>query len=239
MKKIFAVSVMCLMFAPSAFSAVPWWEQPTVCKLDPTDCYSTMGAGYDGEAWDSETGCWGMKYICPEALKTPGSYQPVLMGRQEIANGGKINIDYDTNILNGDCFGVRKTTDNGAMASVNGEYVRVWCNGVLDNPDPDNYLPNGELPENGREPTCSELARNGFMATQAGKCFGKYYDPMKYTIECGDPNSIFATNILELNGADPSYTYANAPTTADDADDIFDRMQEKSASQRKIYFQDD
>ena len=234
MKKIFAVSVMCLMFAPSAFSAVPWWEQPTICKLDPTDCYSTMGAGYDGEAWDSETGCWGMKYICPEALKTPGSYQPVLMGRQEIASGNKINIDYDTNILNGDCFGVRKTTDNGAMASVNSEYVRVWCNGILDNPD--EYLPNGEITY-GAQPTCNELAEYGYVATIDNKCYGKYYDMSKYYIECNG-NDILPSRIIITNNAD--YTMAsNAPADESAADKLFDKMQSVSESQREIYFTQD
>lgn len=235
MKKTFAISMICLICAPGAFAAsLPWWEQPTVCKLDPTDCYATMGAGYDSELWDSGTGCWGMKMICPEALTTD-EYQPVPMGRDEIAKGTNINKDFDTDILNGDCFGVRKTTENGAMASVNGEYVRVWCNGILDNAD--EYLENGEITY-GTQPTCAELAEYGYVATVNDKCYGKYYDSSKYYIQC-DGSNILPSKIIVVNGADYSTSSSNAPADASAANKIFDSMQDISESQRKIYFTND
>ena len=232
MKKTLAFSIYCLIFSPAAFAAtLPWWEQPTVCKLDPTDCYASMGAGYDSELWDQSTGCWGMKMICPEAL-TNGEYVPVAMGREDISKGTNINKDFDTNVLNGDCFGVRKTKENGTMASVNGEYVRVWCNGILNNPD--DFLENGEITYSA-QPTCTELAENGYVAAENGKCYGKYYDLAKYYIECNG-SSVTPSRIIILNGADYMSGSGNVPSDASAASKIFDAMESVSKSQRAIYF---
>ena len=91
MRNKLAISVLCLGFATTAFAAnIPWWERPTVCKLDPTKCYNVMGTGYDSGLWDSDFGCWGMKIICPEAL-TAGEDYPTPMGRNEISKGTKIS----------------------------------------------------------------------------------------------------------------------------------------------------
>lgn len=232
MKKTFTISLLCVLTGLNAsFAAIPWWEQPTVCRLDPTDCYATMGAGYDSELWDNDTGCWGMKLICPEAL-TNGEYVPVAMTRNDIAKGTNISKDFDVNILNGDCFGVRKTTGDGAMASVNGEYVRVWCNGILDNAD--EYLENGEITY-GAQPTCKKLAEYGYVATVNNKCYGKYYDMAKYYIECNDKD-LLPVRIIVLNGADYTNSSTNAPADASAASKIFDSMESISESQRKIYF---
>lgn len=235
MKRTLAISVFCLFTSAAAFGAsIPWWEQPTVCKLDPTDCYPTMGAGYDSELWDNDTGCWGMKMICPEALTTSED-MPIAMSRNDISKGTNINKDFDTSILNGDCFGVRKTSDNGAMASVNGEYVRVWCNGILDNVD--EYLENGEITY-GAQPTCEDLAKYGYVATVSNKCYGKYYDMAKYYIECNGKD-ILPSRIIVLNGADYSNTSDNTPSDASAASKLFDSMESISESQRKIYFKND
>ena len=231
MKKTFAFSIYCLMFSPVAFAATPWWQQPTVCRLDPTDCYSKMGAGYDAELWDSTSQCWGMKLICPDALVAE-EYQPVAIGRTEIASGNKIKEDFDPDILNGDCFGVRKTTSNGTMASVNGEYVRVWCNGILDNAD--EYLPNGEITY-GAQPTCSDLAEYGYIAVENNRCYGKYYDMAKYYIECNG-DDIMPSRLIVLNGADYTMSSGNAPADKDAANDIFDKMESVSETQREKYF---
>ena len=232
MKNTLAFSIFCITFTSGAFAApLEWWQQETVCKLDPTECYSTMGVGYDRELWDSSTGCWGMKMICPEALTT-GEYLPVAVSRKDIETGVNINKDFDTSILNGDCFGVRKTSGNGAMASVNGQYVRVWCNGILDNVD--EYLENGEITY-GAQPTCTELAEYGYVATANGKCYGKYYDQSQYYIECNG-NDTVPSRIIVLNGADYTASSSNAPTDSSAASKIFDSMQSISESQRKIYF---
>ena len=237
MKKIFAISVICMMTASTSIAAsLNWWEQSTVCKLDPTKCYATMGAGFDRELWDNKTGCWGMKMICPDAL-TSGADIPVAVSRADIEDGKNISPDFDTDILNGDCFGVRKTSNNGAMASVNGEYVRVWCNGILDSDDVDAYLENGEITY-GNPPTCAELAKYGYIATVDNNCYGKYYDMAKYYIECNG-NDILPSRIIVLNGADYSTRPGNATVYESAADKMFDSMQSLSESQREIYFTND
>lgn len=235
MKKTLTFSALCsVIFGVAQAASIPWWEQPTVCKLDPTDCYPTMGIGYDRELWDSDTGCWGMKMICPEALVSSES-MPVAMSRNAISKGTNINKDFDTDVLNGDCFGVRKTNGNGAMASVNGEYVRVWCNGILD--DVDEYLENGEITY-GAQPTCEDLAKYGYVATVNDKCYGKYYDMSKYYIEC-EGTDIMPKRIIVLNGADYNTNLSSsAPADASAASKIFDSMESISESQRKIYFKD-
>ena len=234
MKKTLTISVLCLAFAPSVAMAVThWWEQPTVCKLDPTDCYTSMGIGYESEMWDSDANCWGMKLICPEALNPAGDY-PVTIGRNEIKSGTGINSDFDTNVLNGDCFGVRKTKDNGAMAMVNGEYTRVWCNGILDTPD--EYMQNGEITY-GAQPTCAQLAEYGYVAAVNNNCYGKYYDQSQYYIECNG-NDVMPSRLILLNGADYTMNVAGAPADESAADKLFDKMESTSESQRGIYCKD-
>ena len=99
----------------TAGAATPWWEQQTVCRLNPASCYTSMlGAGYDSGMWDANAGCWGMKLICGDALTNTNDTTPV--GKTEIARGTNISTDYDINILDGDCFGVRKTSIDGSMA---------------------------------------------------------------------------------------------------------------------------
>ncbi len=235
MKNAFTISICCFsLISAASAAAIPWWEQATVCKLDTTKCYPSMGTGYASELWDSVTGCWGMKYICPEALLSD-EYMPVPMGRKEISAGTNINKDFNTDILNGDCFGVRKTTNNGAMASINGEYIPVWCNGILN--DVDEYLENGEITY-GAQPTCQDLADYGYVATVNGQCYGKYYDPYNYYIEC-DGSSITPSRIIILNGADYMASSDSSPSDESAASKLFDSMQSISESQRKIYFTND
>ena len=213
MKKICLFSL--LLIASNAIAATPWWEQPTVCRLNPSGCYATMGTGYDSGMWDAGANCWGMKVICGDALKNTNQTTPV--GKTEIARGTNINPDYDINILNGDCFGVRRSSSDGTMASVDGSYVRVWCAGILQNSD--ETVDNGEITY-GTQPTCATLATDGYIAIQNGKCFGKYYDPSQYFIQCNGENP----SLIVLNGApmgDTSY-----PLTQSDADAIFNRMYE-------------
>lgn len=229
MKKIL-VSFISLNIASGAFAATPWWQQPTVCKLNPTDCYPSMGAGYDSELWDAGSNCWGMKFICPEAL-TAEEYQPVPMGKADIAKGTGIKQDFNTSLLNGDCFGVRKTTSDGAMASVDGKYVKVWCNGILDNPD--DFLENGEITY-GKQPTCSELAEYGYVGVINNNCYGKYYDSAEYFIEC-DGDDLLPSRIILLNGADYNAS-SDGPVDEKAANKIFDEMESVSESQRDKYF---
>ena len=232
MKKIFLLSALFITFGANA--ATPWWLQPTVCRLNPTNCYAAMGAGFDSEMWDASANCWGLKLICPDAL-TPPSAIPVAMGRNEIKKGTKINPDYDTDILSldGECFGRRKTNNGGAMVSVNGKYVNVYCPGILNNPD--EVLENGEIMHNA-QPTCATLAKNGYVAVENGDCYGKYYDSADYFIECG--TELLPKRLIVLNGADYNAPAYGTPATMDEARKKFDTMYTTSKSQHDKYFQD-
>ena len=231
MRKKFAISLTALTVSVTANASIPWWEQPTICRLDPTNCYSSMGTGYDKEIWDTNSECWGMKLICPEALKS-NEYQPVPMGKTEIAKGTEIKKDFNIDILNGDCFGVRKTTSNGTMASVDGKYVKVWCNGVLENPD--EFLDNGEITY-GIQPTCSDLAEYGYVGIVNNRCYGKYYDTSEYYIECNGTD-LLPNRIILLNGADYMIPTSSAPIDKSSAEKLFDQMESVSKSQREKYF---
>lgn len=214
MKKAFLFS-LCFISA-NAFAAIPWWEQPTICRLNPSTCYTAMGAGYETEMWDANANCWGVKLICGDALTNTN--RTTAVGKTEIAHGTNINPDYDTSILDGDCFGVRKTSTDGSMASVNGTMVRVWCNGIL--PHVDETIENGEITY-GTQPNCESLAPNGYVAIANGNCYGKYYDTSRYYIQC---NGEIPTLIV-LNGAEYDTSgRATYPLTQSDADAIFNRM---------------
>ena len=68
MMKTFLFSVVSLFLFGGANAATPWWEQPTICRLSPSNCYASMGAGYlfdtsDPDSWDITSKCWGKKYI--------------------------------------------------------------------------------------------------------------------------------------------------------------------------------
>lgn len=218
MKRFVLISLGIISMSASAVAATPWWEQPTVCRLNPANCYTSMGTGYDSGMWDADAKCWGIKWICSEALTT-NTDEPALVGRLDIANGTNINQDFDLNVLNGDCFGVRKTSSDGLKVSVNGHLVHVWCNNILDNVD--EIIENGEITY-GAEPSCTTLAAEGFVAMQNGKCYGKKYDQNRYYIHCQNNGSV---KLIVLNNA-PYETSATAsyPQTQRDADDIFNRM---------------
>lgn len=233
--KYSTASILCAMFCGISHAATtPWWLQPTVCRLDPTGCYSTMGAGFDSEMWDATSNCWGLKLICPDAL-LDGSRTAQPMGRAEIARDGgkKISTDFNTDLLgpDGDCFGRRKTSENGTVASVGGTLVKVWCPGILDNPD--ETLTNGEITY-GTQPTCSQLAENGYVGVENGRCYGKYFDSAQYYIECG--NTLEPTRLIVLNGADYTASMNGAPADATAAEQLFDKMYSVSQAQHAKYF---
>ena len=233
MKKLFILSTLSLFCASVASAATtPWWLQPTVCRLDPTDCYTAMGTGFEPEMWDATSGCWGLKLICPEALTTT-SRDAVPMGRAEIARGTGIKADFDTDLLSAtdECFGRRKTAEGGATASVDGKYVNVWCFGILNKSD--ETLDNGEIVY-GAQPTCASLALDGYVAVENGRCYGKYYDTSKYYIVCG--SKLLPNRLIVLNGADYNSPTNGAPTTQDAADKLFDKMYAVSQKQKEKYF---
>jgi hypothetical protein len=114
---------------------------------------------------------------------------------------------------------------------VNGKYVNVWCNGVLDKSDED--LENGEIVY-GTQPTCESLKKDGYIATENGKCFGKYYDTSKYHIEC--EGNLAPERIIILNGAEYSNIMHAGPKNETEAEKIFNKMQSVSKSQKAQYF---
>jgi hypothetical protein len=194
---------LSILLISGATAATPWWEQNDICHPNPSKCYTSMNIGYfyddnDVDSWDTVSQCWGKKYICAVALKNPTDSEPVALTRGQIADTTIVNSkDFDLTELNGDCFGVRKTTNGGTMAYVNGNQVRVWCNGILENPDDNAGLSNGDIPVDGIEPDCTQLSEMGFAAIQNGKCYGKQYNISKYRILC-DAND--KPSLVILNG---------------------------------------
>ena len=223
MKKVFLFSL--LFITTNAFAATPWWQQPTVCRLNPANCYTTMGTGYDSGMWDANANCWGMKLICGDALTNTNN--DTLVGRTEIAHGTNINSDYDVNVLNGGCFGVRRTSTDGTRVSVDGRMVRVWCNDVLElvNKPVVETIESGQVTYDNTQPSCGDLAAENYVAVANGKCFGKYYDSGRYYVQC---NGEIPTLIV-LNGASSSYETGNTsyPITQADADALFNQMYER------------
>lgn len=214
-----------------ANAATPWWQQPTVCRLDPTRCYPTMGTGFDSGMWDATANCWGLKLICPQAL-TGKHVAPEPVGRGDITAGKGINSDFDVSVLDGDCFGARKTRANGTEVLVNGTYVNVWCNGILNRPD--EQVGAGEITY-GTQPTCASLAADGYVAVLNNRCYGKRFDTAEYFIECTG-SSITPSRLIILNGADYNTGGANVPTSIQDANKIFDQMYKTSQEQHGKYF---
>ncbi|MCM1295082.1 MAG: hypothetical protein NC311_06025 [Muribaculaceae bacterium] len=215
--------------------AINWWEQSTVCRLDPTKCYSSMGTGYDPEYWDATSSCRGVKMICPDALIDQSFTDPQAMGRAEIAAGKLINSDFDVTVLNGDCFGSRKTMANGTQAIVNGTNVNVWCPGILDSNNIE-QVASGEILTSGTQPTCQSLANDGYIAVVNNRCYGKYFSDSEYFIDCGANAKLIPERIIILNGADYTTRTSNAPASQSDANAIFDSMYNVSQAQRAEKF---
>ncbi len=230
MRKIFILSIMSLICA-NADAATPWWQQPTICRLDPTKCYASMGTGYDSEMWDADSSCRGMKWICADALTDKNATDAKLVGRADIAHGTGINSDFDINVLNGDCFGMRKTSAGGTKVLIDGKYVNVWCAGVLRNVD--ETLEFGEITY-GTQPTCQTLADDGFVAIAQNKCMGKSFDTAEYFIECDGGDGTLPNRLIVLNGADANASGGMA--SRDAANQLMEKMYQVSQTQHKKYF---
>ncbi len=234
MKKILITSIFpMLCICASDGATTPWWLQPTVCQLVPTDCYAGMGSGFESEMWDTSSRCWGLKLICPDALTTSAG-EPKPMERKDIEQGKNISKDFDTSLLasGGDCFGRRRTSKDGTTASVNGKYVNVWCNGILE--DPDEFLDNGEITY-GAQPTCSKLAEYGYVAVENGRCYGKYFDTSEYYIDCG--SDLLPQRLIVLNGAENTPSISG-PSTMTEVEKLFDKMYSTSKDRKSKFFKD-
>ena len=233
MKKQFAILFVGCTACGTAFGAAfDWWLYESmygsICQADNTRCYAQNTPGIDftsDESWDVSGSCRGKKYICADAL-VGGGTEPVAMERAEILRGTGINPDFDTDVLVGDCYGARKTSQNGAMVLMNGRYAKVWCDGILSNPT--DTVENGDI---GTAPTCRELADMNYVATLNGRCYGKYYDPSKYSIDCDGDNPV----IIVLNGAQYTQGIDNFITPFV-VNARFSAMQTSAATQRSIHF---
>lgn len=215
------------VFIPLAYAY--WWIPPTVCKMDTTKCYTVMGNGYDEEMWDATSKCRGMKYICPSALVS-GAKEPVLLGKRDITNKNLVKSDYDTSLysIQDNCFGMRRLSSDGTQVYYNGKYLNIWCNGILSKVD--EVMDNGEVTYT-EQPTCASLAKDNYAAILNGTCFGKYYDTIKYALECG--SGLIPTRIISINNADWGAYPDYIPTTQNEADKVFEIMYENSLVQRE------
>ena len=232
MKKQFAILFIGCTAYGAAFGATTdfWWMHDTICTINDALCYTRNTPGIDTDSdtsWDTTGNCRGRKIICAAALSSGGT-DAIAMSRDDIARGNGISSDFDTNVYVAaeDCYGARKTSQNGAMVLINGEYVRVWCNGILSNPT--ETVANGEI---GPAPTCRELAEMNYVATLNGNCYGKRYDPSKYSIDCDGENPV----IIVLNGAqyNPDINNFITPFVLNAR---FGAMQTSAATQRSIHF---
>ncbi|MBO4625650.1 MAG: hypothetical protein J5679_00025 [Alphaproteobacteria bacterium] len=247
MKKTFLFSIVSFLLFGGANAFTPWWDQDTICRINPSKCYPDMtGNGYfynkyDSLSWDDTSKCWGKKYICPQALKDTTATERVAMDRTDISDSSLINTtDFDTTILNEDCFGVRKSRNGGAEVSVGGTFKKVWCDGVLGelgiNSADITALENGEIVT--QDITCGALAAKGYIGKTPteNKCYGKYYDEMEYRIECDASEP----TLFVLNGADPDSVSSDPtkqpPQTESDAEALFTKMIQ-NASQRRTAMQ--
>ena len=223
MKKIFLLSFILASFIGASQAALNWWDQPTVCRANPSTCYNSMGVGYDSEQWDSESDCRGKKIICGAALK-PASDEDWALSKKDIRNMTGINTDFNIDVLNGDCFGARKTISNGLQAVYNGKPVDVYCSGILENIydyDEIEATETGSILTRADQPKCSELAEYGYAHVKNGRCYGKRYSESEYYIDCSTGN---AARLIILNGADYTAPMDDAPRTPDEAEQIFAEM---------------
>ena len=196
-----------------------------------------MGAGYDDAIWDITSNCWGKKYICVDALTSTyksghgNPTEPVTLAKTEIKSSDNIKSDFDTLLFNSneECFGMRKTQNGGAKASVNGQFENVWCDGILD----ELHIPNEPL-ENGyiatdAQPTCEDLAEHGYVGeVSTENCYGRYYDESEYHIQCNGNNA----TLIILNGAD-GVAGQDGITTMSDAEARFAEMLTNARKQRE------
>lgn len=233
MKKILILSMLFTTAAGAATTNfLKWWEQDTICRINPSQCYTSMGIGFNTEYWDADSNCWGGKVICGTALLDAENGANKTMSRNAITKYTGINKDFDTNVLNGDCYGARKTTSNGSLASYKENMVNVYCSGVLENIYDYNDIetvPSGSILTRTRQPQCAELAEYGYVNVLNGNCYGKQYNDSEYYIGC-DNNEPY---LIVLNGADGGdFASAGAPTTRAQADEIFKRMIENAETNR-------
>jgi hypothetical protein len=187
--------------------------------------------------WDSASKCWGMKIICADALTTNNTdNQPI--PKNQISNHTNISTDFDTNKLSKSgeeyCYGQRKTKSNNTQAMVNGTYVKVWCEDILDNQA--EKLSNGYI-TSGPQPTCQDLAEKNYIAVidDKNKCYGKKLST-SYYIDCSDSTNDKPSQLIVLNDADINAPQGNTPQTMADAKAKFQDMYKTSTDRKSVAF---
>ena len=228
---------LAVIFAilPLAVRALDWWERPTICRPSNNECYAGQGGASfltDGdEAWDNGASCRGKKRVCDNAII--GGTGTNYLSKAEISDPSIISSDFDIGALNAGCWGVRKTRNSATSASVNGNWVSVWCSGALSD--------QGEAGAGGfisaaSEPNCADLRDRGFIGVLAGACYGRGgFDAQRYYLECRD-GAVLPARIAVLNGAG-GYNAGGTGTpgtsaTQDGADEIFEKMIVNAAAKR-------
>lgn len=237
MKKFFCI--FGFVFLSFGCFAVNWWEQATVCQLDPSKCYPSMGVGFEAEMWDAGSSCWGMKLVCGNSLVggTPDD-DPLLYSKTQAASGLNKKPDFDFGLLDtpNRCHGMRQTRDSGSQAMVGGGWANVFCPGVLSSPD--EVLATGEIITSGPQPKCADMAADGYVIALGNKCYGKRYALPDYFIECSG-NKDSPDRIIALNGARDYATgaaVAGFPVTAAAAKTLLDAMFQTSQKKRQQHF---
>jgi len=251
MKNLIAFAICQMFVITGAAAIVNWWERPTICQLSETSCYPEIQSpfvGLDVDEWDGAANCKGKKLICPNAILPYDSASVALpFSRAELADNSLINPDFDITVLGfvGDCFGTRRTRNNGSSARVMNNWVNVWCSGILNNADEE--LPSGEIVlKQSDQPSCASLAEDGYIGIirelpKSGKqCFGMFGFPTSdFFLECRG-NNLLPGRIVVLNGADDYRTSSNPypqasiyPITEEIAAARFSKMIENSAAKRR------
>jgi hypothetical protein len=232
MKKILILLSVCSVTSVAA-AGTEWWTQDTICRPVLNKCYTLMGTGYNTGFWDKNNSCWGMKYVCGNAIEKT---EKVLadMGKIQDFQSNYTDFDFASLDAANRCFGVRKTKDNGSKVMVKGNYVNVYCKGVID--DTTESTANGEITLNykstGDQPTCRDLANNGWLKTlnNNNKCYGKKYPLSDYFIECDKNQEDNTTRVIVLNGSANYLVNSNGvstgqyPVKTEEANKVFDEM---------------
>ena len=190
------------LFLNSAYSFV-FQGHPTICRPDILSqiplCYNVglNETGYNFDALDQSAKCKGKKIICEKAIVKAGNFGDQALSKNEIENNSIVSKFFDTNILNNDCFGVRKRDSSGLYAQTDKGNVKIWCKDVLDNPD-EEFLSGSIVLDVSNQPKCSDLAQKNIIDIQNANCFGKKLKE-RYHLVCDSANKN-AEYIIDDNG---------------------------------------
>ena len=266
MKNIVSLLFVFGVISPAAAApTIPWWERPTICQLSDESCWGAAAGQGINDEWDDKAACKGKKIICANAI-IGGASKNEAFSKSEISSAektgvGKIDSDFDVYILDSrekddQCFGVRRTQNNGTSAKVSGApggWVNVYCMEVPGNFDEElagagEHFPYGQIVTAPAkpQPNCESLKGDGFMGILNGRCYGRDgYPDSDYFLECDSskPSRLLPTTIVILNGADindiktspwgatpPASSY---PTTEQDADARFNAMIKMAAEKQR------